>query len=112
LIDEAFATKAQRAIGAASFVVDVAILVCLIALALYGAYGIWDNQNIVASASGEKYAVYKPTADNTYSFEELQDINDDVVAWLDVYGTHIDYPIVQGEDNFEYSMMDVFGRYS
>ena len=35
-------------------------------------------------------------------FEALREINPDVVAWLYVEGTPINYPIVQGEDNDYY----------
>lgn len=35
-------------------------------------------------------------------FEQLKKINSDVVGWIYVPGTKIDYPIVKGEDNEEY----------
>ncbi len=34
--------------------------------------------------------------------EELQDLNEDYVGWIDVLGTTISYPIVMGEDNEYY----------
>lgn len=37
-----------------------------------------------------------------HDFDELLAINPDTVAWLTVDGTHIDHPVVQGKDNFEY----------
>ena len=40
-----------------------------------------------------------PTDEDTRSFVELQAINPDVFGWLNVYGTNIDYPLLQGEDN-------------
>lgn len=37
-----------------------------------------------------------------HSFEELLAINPDTVAWLTIDDTHIDHPVVQGKDNYEY----------
>lgn len=35
-------------------------------------------------------------------FDELKDINSDIIGWIKVQGTVINYPIVQGEDNTYY----------
>lgn len=35
-------------------------------------------------------------------FDALLKENPDTVAWIRMDGTHIDHPVVQGEDNFEY----------
>lgn len=35
-------------------------------------------------------------------FDGLEKINPDVVAWIEIPGTKINYPIVQGKDNEEY----------
>lgn len=39
-------------------------------------------------------------------------ITDDMVAWLTVDGTDIDYPVMQGTDNTQYLNTDPFGKYS
>lgn len=36
---------------------------------------------------------------NKNSSEDLSSINDDYVFWINVEGTNIDYPVVQGKDN-------------
>ncbi len=42
--------------------------------------------------------------------EELQEKNADVVGWIELEGTEIDYPIVQAEDNEYYLKRDWLGR--
>ena len=46
------------------------------------------------------------------SFEELEKLNPEVFGWLNIYGTQIDYPIVQGEDNEKYLNTNAEGNYS
>lgn len=46
---------------------------------------------------------------NPINFEELVIINEDIVGWIVVEGTNINYPIVQGEDNEKYLHTTFFG---
>ena len=45
-------------------------------------------------------------------FAALQAINPDIVAWVTVPGTAIDYPVVQGEDNSYYLRRLVTGEWN
>lgn len=40
--------------------------------------------------------------DNRIDFEALKSVNDDVIGWLTLNNTVIDYPVVKGEDNDYY----------
>lgn len=42
----------------------------------------------------------------------LMTYNKDIVGWITVKNTEIDYPIVQGDDNSEYLTTDISGNYS
>ena len=44
-------------------------------------------------------------------FEALLDRNKDIAGWIRMDGTHIDHPVLHGEDNFEYLSKDPDGNY-
>ena len=58
------------------------------------------------------YEAYIPTEEDTRSFDELRAINPEVMGWLRVNDTSINYPLLQGEDNSKYVNTDVEGNYS
>ena len=93
--------------------IDTAVLIVILLLVAIGCYALWDSDQVHQSASSEQYERFKPTAENLgLTFDELKVVNPDVFAWLTVYGTHIDYPIVQGEDNMRYVNTNAEGNYS
>ena len=103
----------RRTIKAISEVVNFAVLTAIVLLLAYAGYSLWDSQQIYRAAEKSNYAIYKPTAENEgKTFKELQAINPEVIAWLSVYGTNIDYPVTQGEDNQKYINTDAEGRHS
>lgn len=91
---------------------NVVIAVMLIAALLFGGYGMWDTWKIYHNASvSADLLQYKPSSVGYDTpnpiLGELQKINPDVCGWLTVDGTHIDYPILQGENNWQYLNWDV-----
>jgi len=103
----------KRAIWLANGLVDVTVVVIVLVLLAFGGYAFWDSRQVVMAADASRYQVYKPTGEGSQlSFAELQAINPDVFAWLTVYGTHIDYPVVQGPNNTKYVSTNAEGRYS
>lgn len=95
-----------------SSVVDHIVMVIFLLLLIIGAYSIWDSNQVIQDASAARFQTYKPTAEDSVSFEELKQINSDVFAWLTVYGTNIDYPVVQTADNYTYLNMNALGEFS
>lgn len=49
---------------------------------------------------------------NPVNFDELKKINEDVVAWIRIKNTNINYPIVQSENNEYYLKKDLNKEYS
>lgn len=50
--------------------------------------------------------------DRNIDFEKLKKENEDIVAWIYIPGTSVDYPILIGDTNDEYLYKDVEGNYS
>jgi len=100
-----------KLIRGAHSLIDTFALVVILLLLAFGSYAMWDSNQIHTAASSAQYEIYKPTAESA-SFEDLQKINPDVFAWLTVYGTNIDYPVVQGQDNMRYVNTNASGRNS
>ena len=103
----------RNAIRVTNWVVNTFVLAAVVLLIALSIYAMWDSNQLLVVADAANYAVYKPSAeDESVSFQELQYINPDVFAWLTVFGTGIDYPVVQGEDNLYYVSRDAKGNFS
>ncbi|MBR1554873.1 MAG: class B sortase, partial [Oscillospiraceae bacterium] len=85
---------------------------------LYSAYVLYDifciRQNAFVSRD---LLQYRPVPADTQEtalngFETLLRLNPDVVGWLSIDGTNINYPVVQGENDLEYSNKDIYGNTS
>jgi len=98
--------------GIYGFVVGAVIL----AAAVISGYSIWDNTQVYRRAENVQNQIrqLKPEIDEEGkpNFDELSALNEDVVAWITVDGTNIDYPVLQGEDNLTYMNKDVYGEFS
>lgn len=103
----------KKAVRLANDIVNLAVLIIVLLLVLFSCYALWDSDQVYLAADATQFEVYKPTIqDEGLSFGELQKRNPDVFAWLTVYGTHIDYPVTQGENNMKYVNTNAFGEYS
>ena len=60
-------------------------------------------------ANDESSLLFKPALDEPIDKSEF--ISDAQVGWVHIYETRIDYPIMQGEDNYEYLNKDPFGDF-
>ena len=81
-----------------NYVVLAVLLLCLV----FGFYALLDSSMVYEKTSTREYETYRPDADNALTFEDLKAINSDTIGWINVYGTNVDDPIVQGEDNDKY----------
>ena len=104
---------AKQAIRIINSLVNFAMLLAVVLLFAIAIYALWDSEQLYGAARETNYTVYKPTTTNQgKTFTELQDINPEVIAWITVYGTHIDYPVSQARDNMKYVNTNAEGHYS
>ena len=88
---------------------DKLLLVLFIIIFLIGAYGVYDSYYVYHGAQDKSLLAYKPDGD---SGDSLKDLSENAVAWITVDNTTIDYPVMQGKDNFEYLTLNPYGEYS
>ena len=74
------------------------------------AYGLYDTWYVYHHATDDSYLRYKPTVSE--GVPEEAPITDGMVAWLTVDDTNVDYPVMQGEDNYRYLNENPYGEYS
>lgn len=93
----------------------VSLLAGLLAavLILYSGYVLYDSFSTEYQAYSSSWDLlkYKPVVMNdepTEGAETLAAINEDYRAWLTIYDTTIDYPVVQGENDLYYASHDIY----
>ena len=85
----------KRIVRTLSRTVDNAVLLTLLVCLMFAAYALWDTHQLLAAADANNYQTYKPTNEETKSFEDFRAMNNDVIGWLTIYDTTIDYPVVR-----------------
>ena len=73
-------------------------------------YGLYDTWYVYHNASDDSYLRYRPTKEA--GVPEESPITEDMVAWITIQDTNIDYPVMQGEDNSKYLNVNPYGDYS
>lgn len=101
--------RASRVIPVLDKSLDVVVLMICILLLLIGGYSLIDNYWLYQHAADRSILNYKP--DLNWPLEE-QVVSPDQVAWLHIFNTDVDYPVLQGKDNIEYLNKDPFGDFS
>lgn len=86
----------------------LALFVMALLIVMYAAYDTWY---VFEHADDRSFLKYKPDGTNAAVIEDSP-ISSDMVGWITVDGTPIDYPVMQGEDNNKYLNLDPFGEYS
>lgn len=103
-------------------VVNLVVILALMLSGSYAVYALWDNNQVLESASDVQADMIKlkpdveldadEEPDNSDSFAELLKINEDVCSWLTMDNTRIDFPVLQGDTNLSYISTDVYGNFA
>ena len=83
------------------FLVIVLLIVC---------YCMYDNYWVYNHTLDKSILKYKPGTENYDA--AASPISSDMVAWLTIDDTNIDYPVMQADDNIKYLNTDPYGKYS
>ena len=102
-------TPAERAVRAADWMVDRFVDVVFILVLLIGLYFSYDSAYVFYNSRAAQVSPYKPAGEDLAS---LQEVAEDAIAWITLDDTTVDYPIMQGEDNYEYLNKDPFGKFA
>ena len=98
--------KFKKVIYILSEIEDAFVFLICILLFLIGLYALVDSYLVYQHANDTSLLKHKPG----YEKDDGRDIVGNMVAWLTVDDTKIDYPVMQGENNEEYLNKDPYGR--
>lgn len=86
-------------------------------LLFYGLYVLYDiyytGENAFVSKDLLQYRpkiVAQEEEREQASLDALTDINPDTVGWIEIFGTHINYPVMHGSNDLEYLNKDIYGN--
>lgn len=112
----------RTVLRAANGLFNLVVILLLVIAGSYSAFALWDNDRVYAAAGDVQSDMIKIKPEivlteeeeglTSADFTELLAINPDVVGWITMDGTQIDYPILQGATNFDYINTDVYGEFA
>ena len=88
---------------------DRIVILASLLFFLICAYAVYDAAMVYYNANDTSVLKYKPDLKNP---EVLKEISENAIAWITVDDTKIDYPVMQGKDNYEYLNKNPFGKYA
>ena len=96
----------------------IVLIVVLLALIVFSGYNIfkiimnYHEIDVVAEEAVEKYVYVDEDDFPKVDFGSLQATNSDVVAWLYIPDTNVNFPVVKGPSNYTYLNLNYEGNYS
>lgn len=78
------------------FIVIFIISICAIIYYFYNAH---KHQDILNNIKIDEGQITEETTERMLQIAELKKENEDIIGWIEVEGTNINYPVLQGTDN-------------
>ena len=92
--------------------VNLIAIILFLLLLLYAGHSIWYQHSVKnESFLSDELAKYRHGSQEA-ALGDLVKINRDVISWVTIKDTNIDYPVLQGKDDNEYLNKTVFGEFS
>lgn len=88
------------------FIVIFIISICAIIYYFYNAH---KHQDILNNIKIDEGQITEETTERMLQIAELKKENEDIIGWIEVEGTNINFPVVQGTDN-EYYMKHTYTK--
>ena len=98
--------------------ITILIIVILLAMIGFSGYKIvsilmdYHEVEVINEEAREEYVYYDKDDFPIVDFDKLTAANNDIVGWLYIPDTNVNFPIVKGENNDVYLHNDYLGRYS
>lgn len=96
------------------YLLVIAVLISLsiifIGAAFREEYPLWKNQKILEDLRSDVKAEETGDEDPGIDWVKLKKINPDIVGWIKVPGTRIDYPVLRGADGMNISIEIIKGN--
>ena len=104
--------KAGRIVSVLLFVIGVALIATAAGMWIYNQWQYHEQDRI-----NEELATFADVSDNgatppTIDWTDLKAVNDEVVGWVQIPGTAVNFPVYQGSDNEKYLHTSAEGEYS
>ena len=94
------------------FTLDALLLTACLLLSLIGAYATLDAYLVYQHANDTSVLKFKPQLSASGEVEQPRSISENMVCWLTVDDSGVDFPVMQGRDNNEYLNKDPYGDFS
>ena len=92
----------------------ISTVILIVFLIVFAAllYFFSENETLIQEADSNQYQIFKPDGNDELSLDELRRINPEVIGWLTIDDTPVDYPVVQSDNNSKYVNTSVLGEFS
>ena len=105
----------EKVVDAANFIIDWACIIFFLLILMFSLYAIYDSVKVYHEAGlpeEAKQYISEEDGERYIDLEGLRQKNPDIIGWLTLEGTTIDYPILQTNNNQYYLSHNYLKEYA